>query len=176
MMTLVYFLMALVAVIIVLAVMAPREYEVKRSIAISRDRSEVYDYLKYLKNMESWSSWAKKDPGMKREYRGNDGELGAVSRWSGNKDVGEGEQEITALEENQRIESRLRFFKPWKSESDAFMTLKDGDDGQTLVEWGFRGQNKLPFSILMLFISMDSMIGKDFEEGLQALKEQLETS
>lgn len=169
-----YILIALGAVLFTLAVMAPREYEVKRSIVIERDKRQVYEFLRFLENMDHWSVWARKDPNMKKELRGTDGEVGAVSAWRGNKDVGEGEHEITRLVQNERIESRLRFFKPWKSESDAFLSLKDSTPGSTEVEWGFRGVNKVPFNILMLFMNMDSMIGKDFEEGLQKLKEKLE--
>jgi len=110
---------------------------------------------------------------MEKEFVGTDGEVGAISRWKGNKEVGEGEQEITKVVEGQRIESRLRFFKPWKSESDAFIAVAGSGDGSK-VTWGFSGNNKFPFSIMTLFISMDKMMGKDFENGLQSLKENLE--
>lgn len=170
-----YTIIAILALVVALAVMAPREYEVKRSIVIDKARPEVYEYLRFLRNMEHWSSWSRKDPNMEHQYRGTDGEVGAISVWKGNREVGVGEQEITGLVSNERIESRLRFFKPWKSESDAFIHLEEVSPGTTRVEWGFKGRSQLPFSIFMLFINMDRMIGKDFEEGLDALKEELES-
>jgi len=91
-----------------------------------------------------------------------------------NKEVGEGEQEIMKIIDGERIESELRFFKPWKSTSDCYTSVNDTGSGKTKVTWGFSGKNKFPMSIMMLFMSMDKMVGKDFEEGLATLKTVLE--
>ena len=111
---------------------------------------------------------------MKQSQTGTDGSIGFVNRWEGNKDVGVGEQEIVNIIENQRIDSQLRFFKPWKSESDAYLITKEVDASKTEVTWGFSGVNKVPLNIMMLFFSMDKTVGKDFEEGLASLKDNLE--
>ncbi|WP_422079707.1 SRPBCC family protein [Ulvibacterium sp.] len=168
-----YILAGIIVLLLVLALLAPKTYNVSRSIEISRPKGEVFEYLKSLKKMDEWSPWAKKDPNMEKKFTGTDGEVGATSYWNGNKDVGEGEQEITKVVEGERVESELRFLKPWKSTSDCYMEVKDGD-GQTKVTWGFSGKNKFPMSIMMLFMSMDKMVGKDFEEGLATLKSNLE--
>ncbi|NND15918.1 MAG: SRPBCC family protein [Eudoraea sp.] len=169
-----YILIGIVVLITVLGLIAPKTYDVSRSININRPRSEVFDYARSLQKQDDWSPWARKDPNMNKEFEGTDGQVGAITKWQGNKDVGEGEQEITHLVENERIESRLRFFKPWKSESDAYMQLSDNESNGTNFTWGFKGENKFPMSIMMLFMNMDKMIGKDFEEGLDSLKEVLE--
>ncbi|NNK10262.1 MAG: SRPBCC family protein [Flavobacteriaceae bacterium] len=169
-----YILLVLAAVILILAIIAPKTYDVNRSVVISKPRSEVFEYLKYLKNMDHWSPWAKKDPDMEKKFSGTDGEVGAVSYWNGNKEVGEGEQEITNIVPGERIDGELRFMKPWKSESDCYLILEDAEETGTKVTWGFKGKNKFPMSIMMLFMSMDKMVGKDFEEGLSSLKTQLE--
>lgn len=172
--TAIYIIIVLLAIIIVLAIIAPKSYNVNRSIVISRPRSEVFDYLKYLKNMDYWSPWAKKDPNMEKKFTGTDGEVGAISYWNGNKDVGEGEQEITAIVPGERIDGELRFLKPWKSQSDCYLIMEDANGNNTKVTWGFKGKNKFPMSIMMLFMNMDKMVGKDFEEGLSNLKANLE--
>ncbi len=100
--------------------------------------------------------------------------IGATSKWEGNKDVGSGEQEIKRIVENEVIESELRFLKPWKSQSDAYLRVKETSEGETEVTWGFSGKNKFPVSIMMLFMNMDKAVGKDFEEGLVSLKDILE--
>lgn len=170
-----YILFGVVALVILLALIAPKTYDVSRSILIDRPKAEVFNYLKSLKNQSEWSPWEKKDPNMHKEFRGTDGEVGAVSYWNGNKDVGEGEQEITKIVEDERVEGELRFMKPWKSISDCYFTTEDADAGKTKVTWGFKGKNKFPMSIMMLFMSMDKMVGKDFEEGLADLKIRLES-
>ena len=172
--TLLYILGGIVLLVILLALVAPKTYDVSRSIVINKPKSEVFEYLRFLKKQDEWSPWNKKDPDMQKEFRGTDGEVGAVSYWNGNKDVGEGEQEITNIVEGERVESELRFLKPWKSTSDAYMVTEDAGNGSTRVTWGFSGNNKFPMSIMMLFMSMDKMIGKDFEEGLANLKAKLE--
>ncbi|MDH3698006.1 MAG: SRPBCC family protein [Flavobacteriaceae bacterium] len=158
----------------VLGLIAPKSYDVSRSIDIDRPRSEVFNYVRSLQKQDEWSPWGKRDPNMKKQFEGTDCQVGAISKWQGNKEVGEGEQEITRIVDNERIESRLRFFKPWKSESDAYMKLSDNDSRGTNFTWGFSGKNKFPMSIMMLFMNMDKAVGKDFEEGLASLKEILE--
>jgi hypothetical protein len=130
--------------------------------------------IKYLKKQQEWSPWAKRDLNMVSKFTGADGEVGAVSYWKGNKDVGEGEQEITSIVEGERVDGQLRFLKPFKSTSDCYLTVTEKGREQTEVVWGFKGKNKFPMSIMMLFMNMDKMVGKDFEEGLMNLKGILE--
>nr|WP_299338839.1 SRPBCC family protein [Allomuricauda sp.] len=172
--TILYVLGGLVLLILILALIAPKNYHVYRSIEIARPKKEVFENLRFLKNQDSWSPWNKKDPNMEKKFTGTDGEVGAVSYWNGNKDVGEGEQEIKKIVDGERIESELRFLKPWKSVSDAYLTTEKVASGTTKVTWGFSGKNKFPFSIMMLFMNMDKAVGKDFEEGLSSLKASLE--
>jgi len=157
-----------------LGLLAPKNYEVSRSIVIDRDLKDVFQYLKLVKNQDNWSPWKKKDPNMVQSSIGTDGEVGFISKWKGNKQVGEGEQEIISIIENESIDTQLRFFKPWKSESIGHLLVNSVEDKQTLVTWGFSGINKFPMSIFMLFMNMDKMVGKDFEEGLANLKVFLE--
>ena len=76
--------------------------------------------------------------------------------------------------ENKTIISILRFFKPWKSQSDAYLSVDAVSDNETKVIWGFSGINKPPTNIFFLFFNMDKTVGKDFEEGLRDLKQILE--
>lgn len=169
-----YIIIGILAIIALLALIAPKSYEVNRSIVINKPISEVFEYLKYIKNQDYWSPWKKKDPNMKQEFVGTDGEIGFISKWEGNKDVGMGEQEILGIEHNQQITSELRFFKPWKSVSKAYIKVDEIDNAQTKVTWGFTGNNPVPMNIFMLFFNFEKTVGKDFEEGLESLKEILE--
>ncbi|WP_394331586.1 SRPBCC family protein [Pustulibacterium marinum] len=111
---------------------------------------------------------------MKKTYVGTDGEIGFISAWEGNKDVGAGEQELINFVDGELIQSQLRFLKPWKSTSDAYIRLEELNEA-TQVTWGFSGHNKFPASIFMLFMDMDKAVGKDFNEGLKNLKRILES-
>ncbi len=174
MMTFFYILIGIILVLIILGFVAPKDYEVSRSIVIDKDLKEVFQFLKLVKNQDQWSPWKTKDPNMVQSFIGTDGEVGFVAKWKGNKAVGEGEQEIITIVENEYIDTQLRFFKPWKSESIGHILVDRVDETQTIVTWGFSGRNKFPMSIFMLFMNMDKMVGKDFEEGLANLKKVLE--
>ena len=173
-MTLIYILAGVVLLLLVLYLLAPATYDVSRTTEVRRPPDDVFDYLKYLKNQDEWSPWGRKDPNMKKGFRGTDGTVGAVSTWEGNKQVGAGEQEITRIVAGQRIESVLRFLKPWKSTSDAYLEVEPAPGG-SLIRWGFKGSSGFPMRLMMLFMSMDKMVGKDFEEGLANLKARLES-
>jgi hypothetical protein len=171
-----YVLLAIITLILFLGLIAPKNYEVNRSIIIDKPLSDVFHYLKLIKNQNDWSPWKKKDPNMTQTFEGTDGEVGFVSKWEGNKDVGTGEQEILSIVENESIVTELRFLKPWKSQSTGYLKVEEISTNETKVIWGFSGRNPFPFNIFMLFFNFEKAVGKDFEEGLNSLKEQLENN
>ncbi|WP_224483260.1 SRPBCC family protein [Robertkochia aurantiaca] len=172
--TILYILVGIVGLILILAFLAPKSYHVNRRIRINRPSDTIFNYIKYLKNQDHWSPWGSKDPDMTKEFNGVDGTVGAVSSWKGNKEVGEGEQEITNIREGEMLETQLRFYKPFRSTSDAYIRVRPLDSSSSEVIWGFSGSNRFPMSIMMLFMNMDKAVGKDFESGLNRLKKILE--
>ena len=165
-----------IAVVAVAAIVTPTECHVEREVTINRPKAAVFDYVKYVKHQNTWGPWYKKDPGMKQEFRGNDGYVGFVSAWkSDNGDVGSGEQEIKRIVEGERIDTELRFNEPFQSKGDAYMTTEATGPETTKVKWGFTTTMPRPFNVMMLAVDMDAMMGKDFEEGLTNLKRILET-
>ena len=67
-MLVVYILLGIVALILILGMIAPKNYDMSRSIEINRSVSDVYNYLKYIKNQDEWSPWKKKDPNMDQSF------------------------------------------------------------------------------------------------------------
>ncbi len=88
--------------------------------------------------------------------------------------MGEGEQEITAIEEGKALYTDLRFIKPFKSFAKATMTTEAIDANSTKVTWGFKSQMNYPMNVMKLFMNMSEMVGKDFSTGLTNLKAVLE--
>jgi hypothetical protein len=172
----IFFLIALliVAIIVIVAFLAPKNYEVKRSIVIDRPHVGVFNYLKYLKNQDHWCPARKRDPDIKQAYEGEDGEVGFILKWKGNDEVGTGEQEITQIVKNKRMEVTSRFLKPVKSTSYIFTIVENLGRMQTKVTWGFKIENKFPMNVLMLFHNMYKDAGNDYETGLKNLKNLLE--
>src|SRR3546814_200070 len=95
-------ILALVVLVLVLALFAPKKFEAGSEIEINRPKQEVFEYVKYLKNQENFGAWYKMDPEAKRSYSGTDGTVGFTMEWDGEK-IGTGKQVITNIE-NSRSE------------------------------------------------------------------------
>lgn len=168
-------LLGIVVLVLLTGLFLKKEYSVKRDINIDKPASMVFEYVKYLKNQENYSVWSRMDTSMKKEFKGTDGSIGFISAWdSENPDVGKGEQEITGIIENNRIDYELRFIEPWESKDHTYLITESTGDSSTKVVWGFDGKMKYPMNITMLFMDFDKMLGDDLEEGLKNLKEVLE--
>lgn len=165
-----------VAVLAVVSFVTPTDFRVERETTINKPKAEVFAYAKMLKNQNEWGPWYKKDPQMKQEHRGTDGQPGFVSYWKGtNDESGEGEQEIKRVVEGERIDTELRFKQPFESRADAFFTTDAVGENQTKVRWGFDGSMPRPLNIMLAVMDMDAAVGKDFEEGLTSLKQIMES-
>lgn len=165
----------IISVPLLTAIFLKKKYHVERKTTINLSKPEVFEYVKYLKNQDNYSKWANIDPSIDKTYRGTDATVGFVSAWSSdNKDVGKGEQEITNIKEGERIDYELRFFEPFKSTAQAYMTTESISDKQTSVIWGINGQINYPMNLMLLFMDFDKMLGNDLEYGLTRLKAELE--
>ncbi|MCT4615246.1 MAG: SRPBCC family protein [Marinifilaceae bacterium] len=152
-----------------LHLMAPKSFNVEKQIIVEQDINLVFTNLCSLKEQWKWSPWADIDPNIKISYRGDDSKVGFCSSWIGNKEIGEGEQEITKIIKNKLICTELRFEKPYKSTSKTFMKLRRLNKG-TELNWSVSGDYSFPTNIIMLFINMEENLGKDLEKGLRNFK------
>lgn len=166
-------LITIIALVLVVALFVKKDYKVVRSVTIEKPKDQVFNYIKHLKNHNEFQVWSKLDPNIKNEFSGTDGTVGFIHSWEGNKKVGIGEQEITKIVEGKRIETELRFTEPMESTGQAYMTTETVDENNTEVTWGMTGKMNYPMNIMCLF--MDSMIGKDLQEGLDNLKNVMES-
>lgn len=166
---------SLIAILLISALFMNTKYSVKREIVINQPVEEVFAYIKQLKNQSNYSVWQRMDPKIKNTYIGKDASKGFVAAWeSNNEKVGKGEQEITRIVENKRIDFALRFYVPFEANDKAFMSTTAVNPKQTKVIWGFDGTMKYPTNLFLLIMDMEEMLGKDLENGLKNLKNILE--
>lgn len=164
-------LLSIVMLGLIVALFLPNEYHVEREVTINKPKDTVFNYVKYLKNQNKFSTWARLDPAMKKTFTGTDGTVGATSAWdSTNKNVGKGEQEIIKIVPGERLEYELRFKKPMESTASAYMSTEEVTPTQTKVKWGFDGSSPYPMNLMLAFMDMDQMLGEQLETGLQNLK------
>lgn len=163
----------IIAIILIAALIIKKDYKVEQEIIINKPKQQVFDYVKYVKNQEHYNKWVMMDPNMKKDYKGTDGTAGFVSAWdSDNKNVGKGEQQITNINEGNRIDLQVRFERPFKNTADVYMTTEAVTDNQTKITWVMEGKNPYPMNIMNLFIP--GMLGKDLATSLATLKNVLE--
>lgn len=168
-------IVGIVALVLIVALFINGKYAVEREVKINKSKQEVYDYVKYLKNQDNFSVWAKADLAMKKEFTGEDATVGCMASWdSENPDVGKGEQKIIKIAEGERIDYELHFIEPFESTDYAYLTTTAVTDSVTSVKWGFNGEMKYPMNLMMLFMDMESMLAPDLQNGLNNLKAILE--
>jgi uncharacterized protein YndB with AHSA1/START domain len=169
------FVVAVIAIVLVVGFFAKKDYAVEREVVINRSEADVFKYIKMVKNQDNFSVWNKKDPNMKKEFKGNDGEVGFVYAWdSENKEVGKGEQEIVKIVEGERVDFKLRFKEPFEAEDNGYFITEELSPTQTKVKWGFNGHMDYPMNLMMLMMDMDKEIGGAMQTGLNDLKKVLE--
>jgi carbon monoxide dehydrogenase subunit G len=82
--------------------------------------------------------------------------------------------EIVDTSPPSKITIKLDFIKPFEGHNTAEFTLEPKGDS-TNVTWTMYGPSVYIAKVMGVFVSMDKMIGKDFETGLANLKSVAET-
>ncbi|TFF40137.1 SRPBCC family protein [Mucilaginibacter psychrotolerans] len=177
-MIILFIILAIIAAIILIVLLAAAftksDYEVERQITINKPVSQVFGYVRYLKNMDNYNKWVMRDPMARKDYRGQDGTVGFAYAWDGDKQAGQGEQLITKIEDARRIDVQIAFIRPFAAVSDSYMITEPTMDNTTVVKWGFASKMPYPMNAIMIFMDMGEMLGKDLNESLQNLKQIIE--
>jgi hypothetical protein len=158
-----------IVVILGMAAMQPNTFGVQRSATVKAPPEKIAALIGDFHNWGQWSPWEQLDPNMKRTYSGAPRGKGAVYQWEGNKDVGAGRMEITDMPDPSKIIIKLDFLQPFESHNVTRFTLVPQGE-TTTVTWNMSGPMPFISKIMSVFMSMDAMIGKDFEKGLAQMK------
>lgn len=162
-------LAAVVVVVLGLALAQPDNFQVQRSAVIKAPPEKIIAYLNDFHQWSAWSPWEKLDPNMQRTFSGAASGQGAVYGWSGNGDVGKGRMEIVENAPPAKVGIKLDFIEPFASHNLTEFTLRP-EAGGTLVTWTMKGESAFVTKLMGVFVSMDKVVGKDFEKGLAQLK------
>ena len=165
----------IVVVFVIIVALQPAEFRVARTATVTAPAEVVFAQVNELKKWDSWSPWVKLDPAMKQTYEGPASGTGAISRWAGNNQVGEGSMTITESRPNELIRFNLEFIKPMAGTSTAEFSFKP-EGSRTTVTWSMSGKNNFIAKAMCLFMNMDKMVGGEFEKGLSSLKSIAEAS
>lgn len=162
-------LVILVGGVVALATRQPDSFSVQRSATIQAAPEELFGLVQDFHEWAKWSPWEKMDPDLKRTFEGPAAGKGAKYGWEGNSEVGKGSMEIVEATVPTRIGIKLDFVEPFEQLADVkFDFVPEGDS--TKVTWSMAGNNNFLSKIMCVFMSMDKMVGGDYETGLANLK------
>jgi uncharacterized protein YndB with AHSA1/START domain len=150
----------------------PSHFLIERSATLPAPPAAVYARLTDFGRWSAWSPWERLDPAMKRTVSGPPATVGHTYAWVGDKQAGEGRMTIVALTPDERVDIRLEFLKPWKATNETVFSIAPEGD-RSRVTWAMSGTNDFMMKAVGLVMSMDKVVGKDFEQGLRNLAEVL---
>jgi uncharacterized protein YndB with AHSA1/START domain len=160
---------AIVAIVLVFAARRPDRFHVERSISIQAPPEKVFALINDFHNWPLWAPQDKEDASMKRTFSGAESGVGAVSDWSSRGSAGQGRMSIVESEPATWILVKVDFTKPFEAHNLNGFTL--GVHGtSTTVTWSMVGTNLFFMKVMSVFVNMDKIAGKHFEDGLANLK------
>ena len=171
-------LLGLIAIIITICVIASFQSDdmnVTRSATTTASPEAIFKVVNDFRQWDAWSPWSKLDPAMKKTLEGPPEGVGAIYRWNGNNEVGEGSTTLVESKPPEKIGMKLAFVRPFAGTSDVQFTFASEGTG-TKVTWAM--QSKKPFigKIMGLFMDCEKMCGDQFSEGLANLKKIAEST
>jgi hypothetical protein len=143
----------------------PSSFTVQRTATLKASPDVAFALVNDFHHWGEWSPWDKMDPNQKRTFEGAAMGTGARYGWSGNDQVGEGRMTIEESKANELVRIKLEFIKPWEATNATTFTFSPVAEGVS-VTWKMEGHNDFMGKAFSLFMDMDGMIGKDFEQGL----------
>ena len=162
-----------IAGILVFASTRPEAFSVQRTTTIHAPADKVFALINDFHRWGEWSPWEKLDPEMKRTFSGPAAGVGTTYEWTGNSKVGAGRMEILRAAPASKVDIKLDFIKPFEGHNITEFTLTPQGDN-TQVDWVMNGPAPFISKLMGVFVSMDAMIGKDFEAGLANMKSAAE--
>ncbi|WP_426753933.1 SRPBCC family protein [Myxococcus sp. Y35] len=152
----------------------PSTFKVERSTTVSAPADVVFALVADFHKVGTWSPFLKPDPSRKDTYAGTPATVGHSVAWLGGDNAGEGKMTIVSLNPPEQLELELEFIKPFEATNATVFRFERADNG-TKVTWVMSGQNGFMHKAFSVFMDMDQMVGKSFEEGLATLKNLSET-
>jgi uncharacterized protein YndB with AHSA1/START domain len=159
-----------VGIILFLAGRKPGSFRIERSVVVKASPEKIFPLITNFRRWAEWSPFEKLDPNMEKTYSGAQEGKGAIYEWKGGGRAGVGRMEIIEATASKKIVVNLSFSKPMKAQNITEFTLTPSGD-VTAVSWEMYGPNSLVAKIYHVFMNMEAMVGKSFDEGLAKLKE-----
>jgi effector-binding domain-containing protein len=160
----------IVAIFLLLGLAQSKDVSVVRTTTIIAPQNVVFDQIARFKNWPNWSPWVEVEPSVQLTYEGIDGQVGSNYAWQGDE-TGSGKMTNTGIT-GEQMNFELLFIKPWEGHSSGFLKAEAVNAQETKVTWSMTMHSEFPMNAFNFMT--DKMIGKDFERGLELLKNYTE--
>ena len=159
---------SVVLIVLALGATRPTRYLVTRSLVVDATPEQVAPMLTDLHAFNTWNPWDEMEPTSTKEYSEPASGVGAWYTWRGDQ-TGSGRMEIISISP-RRVDYGLHFTAPMEDSATVHFDLVPEGTTRTQVTWSMEGEQDFMGRVFSVFVSMDSMIGKDFEAGLAHMK------
>ncbi len=161
------------AIAIMVIVFLPSTAYMERSLHVNAPPEIIYQELVSFRNFKKRSPWAINNPNAIYTVYGPETGVGAGIRWeNGNEDFQSGSIEIIDMLENQYVVNKMEFSGYGSGPQSKWM-LHPSDSG-TLVTWAYDEKEIKGFNKVFM-LGIDGFLGGIYEQGLNLLKERVES-
>jgi uncharacterized protein YndB with AHSA1/START domain len=164
--TLVKWLLALVVAGVLGAYLLPASRHVERSREIAVPPERLWPLIAEPRQWIGWQPWYARDPAMKLSYSGAESGTGAQWAWESASE-GRGRMAFEHAEAPRLLHFRLEFVDMGSVATGQFRLEPVG--AGTRVTWAFDTQLGLNPLMRWSGLVLDSMVGRDFEAGLDRM-------
>lgn len=165
--------LVIIGALLILVATSDDNLKVEDSIVIDASADKVFSQVADFNMWNKWSAWSKIDPNMTQEITGDPATVGHKNEWKSDHDqVGNGSQEIVAIEASAMVKSKM-LFEGFDNENFATFTLEEQEGGGTKVTWDFLGADA-NFGMKALNLMIKPAIEASYRQSLEDLKAVVE--
>ena len=161
-------------VVLVILLFAKKDYTFEKEISINAKSSEVYNFLKFLRNQSKFNHWYISNNDYTNDFTGEDGTTSAVFRWeSDNYYLRSGTQTIKKMNYPETIQIDIATDGPYNITGAQFFHLNE-QNGVTNLTWKINVRFPFPYNIIILSDDFEKKLNNSIEISFQNLRKELE--
>lgn len=169
-----YSLFVLILLLAAMLLLAKKSYTFEKSILVDSSNSDVFNYIKFLKNQEQYHDWFKLDQDKMLDYHGEDGVEGARCNWRSDViSVGVGEQEIAKLKYPHDVQITMKVESPIVAVANHDIKIED-KDGKSKLTYSIQVYFRFPYNIRLLFYDFENEIEASMVKSLKNIRSAVE--
>jgi hypothetical protein len=169
-----FFLVTLIIVVLVILLFAKKNYSFEKTISVKSKSSEVYNFLKFLKNQKKFNHWYLQNNDYTNIFLGEDGTTSAVFKWeSDNYYLRSGKQVLKEMNYPESIQIEILTDEPYSIGGTQYFYLSE-TKGETNITWKIDIHFPFPYNIVMLSDDFEKNLNESMSISFKNLRKELE--